>query len=450
MVDLHTSALKALGCFGDVVLHSNYVVVFWCIVLLTFFLVSPLAAFAVLLGALYVLLASWGQGPCTLPRFKGKFDVLLGQLHRASTLTPDMIANNNVTIHAFGPKLVIAYRKAPSHFASPLARVIVATASPQDLDAWTVIWEHHTGKDDLRETILFELQGKLFLYYVKLAPERRGFTPRRIQWTSTTDLKVWTDPVDVGAVGELVWDVKVREDVSGKEIAYKTSYVGNHYSADAEMTVLFEQSRDGIRWSPVGKESGVYTGGISEVSFEFTPRGDLVAIGRNEDGDRTGFGSQLFFARKTDLGKWQPLRVSLPHRFDSPRLVSMGGELILFARYAREPYALLPTWLPFGLQRFANLVYYSLRPKGAAAYRMNPPEVSGEGEWPSQPIELIRFLERAHGDTGFFSLAKLPGSSEDWVVANYTSMCHSGAPWIFGQIASTDIYVCRCRPIHLD
>lgn len=261
---------------------------------------------------------------------------------------------------------------------------------------------------------------------------------------------MWTEPVDVGEVSEIAWDVKVREDQQGKEIAYKVSYVGNHYAGDAECTVLFEQSRDGKRWSAVGKESAVYTGGISEVSFEFTASGDLVAIGRNEDGDRTGFGSQLFFARKGDLGNWQSLRTSLPHRFDSPRLVSMDGELVLFARYAREPYALYPTWLPFKFQRFANLVTYSLLPKSAAAYRIQPPEAGGEGNWPTEPIQLIRFLERAHGDTGFFSLAKLPGSSEDWAVANYTSTCHSGAPWIYGQTFNTDIYVCRCRPIHLD
>lgn len=47
-----------------------------------------------------------------------------------------------------------------------------------------------------------------------------------------------------------------------------------------------------------GLEHEVYSGGVCEVSFAFTPKGDLVAIGRNEDGDHTGFGSQLFFAPK--------------------------------------------------------------------------------------------------------------------------------------------------------
>merc|ERR1740121_1255803 len=88
------------------------------------------------------------------------------------------------------------------------------------------------------------------------------------------------------------------------------------------MSVVFECSRDGESWRPVGgKDAVVYEGGISEVSFAFTGAGDLVAIGRNEDGDATGFGTQLFFARKGDLGTWKALDVSLPYRFDSPRMV---------------------------------------------------------------------------------------------------------------------------------
>mmetsp|Transcript_121206 Transcript_121206/g.388237 ORF Transcript_121206/g.388237 Transcript_121206/m.388237 type:complete len:85 (-) Transcript_121206:57-311(-) len=50
------------------------------------------------------------------------------------------------------------------------------------------------------------------------------------------------------------------------------------------------------------------------------------------------------------------------------------------------------------------------------------------------------------GDTGFFSLTKPPGGAEDeWVIANYSSTCHSHAPWIYGQVFATDIFVCHCR-----
>jgi len=79
-------------------------------------------------------------------------------------------------------------------------------------------------------------------------------------------------------------------------------------------------------------------------------------------GDVTGFGTQLFFARKGSLGEWTHLKVSLPWRFDSPRLASNSlGEILLFARYAPAPYQLAPGWLPFMKQKIIDIdiLYYN-------------------------------------------------------------------------------------------
>lgn len=138
----------------------------------------------------------------------------------------------------------------------------------------------------------------------------------------------------------------------GRETAYKASYLGDHYGTD-DVHVLFEQSEDGLVWRPAGEDATVYRGGVCEVAFEFTQRGDLVAIGRNEDGDASGFGSQLFFAKRENLGSWTQLRISIPWRFDSPRMMrsDAGGHIILFARYAAARYDLAPSWLPFQYQK---------------------------------------------------------------------------------------------------
>jgi hypothetical protein len=319
----------------------------------------------------------------------------------------------------------------------------VSTSTSRQLEAWTQIWEYTTGNDDLREVLLFSLNETLFLYFACLAPDKTGFTPRRMQWTSTKDLHSWSSPIPVGRVSEITWDVKVREE-EGRQIAYKTSYVGNHYAVDALLTVHFEKSSNGKEWGPVGNgDSAVYVGGISEVSFDFTPRGDLVAIGRNEDGDATGFGSQFFYARKGDLGNWTSLKISNPYRFDSPRLICMDGEMLLFARYAAAAYNLTPEWLPMGFQRLVNLLSYSLMPKAGAIYRLCLPDDVG---FPKEPIELIRYFEATYGDTGFFSVAH-DDPTGDAVVANYSSNCHSSAPWFYGQVKATDVYVCRCQLI---
>lgn len=429
-------------------IHSPYTVAFWLCVVVAIICISPLAGFLVLLGAAYARLSSYGRPPMPLTRYQGSLDVLLGRHYRASTMCKSLPANNNVSIVAFQNRFVIAYRKADHHFASPLARMIVATASLEELETWEEAWSYTTGEDDLREMLLFEFQGRLFLYFACLAPNKRGFTPRRMQWTATDDIRNWSEPATVGRVSEITWDVKVCQD-SGEPVAYKASYVGNHYAADAQLEVHFERSSDAVTWRPVGdrENSIVYVGGVSEVSFAFTASGDLVAIGRNEDGDVSGFGSQFFFARREDLGSWTCMRLSVPYRFDSPRMLQLDGELVLFARYAKESYQAVPTWLPFGLQRFGNIILYSLLPKSAAVYRIQHPNEAGT--WDKCPAELIRFFEQTFGDTGFFSVAK-DVVTGGLIVANYSSHCHSHAPWLWSQMFATDVYVSRCKLLWVD
>mmetsp|Transcript_26541 Transcript_26541/g.48857 ORF Transcript_26541/g.48857 Transcript_26541/m.48857 type:complete len:440 (-) Transcript_26541:106-1425(-) len=375
----------------------------------------------------------------SLPRYKGPLDILLGRTFRASKSDPKFLANNNVSLVSFANKMVIAYRSAETHFASPSAKITVATST--NLEDWHDAWTYSTGQDDLREVLLWMFEDRLFLYFCSLAPNKRGFAPKGMSWTSTRDLKVWTDPVAMGRKTEITWDIKVHEGT-----AYKVGYIGNHYSDDCTLSVVFECSGDGENWKSVGKSEVVYVGGISEVSFAFTSKGDLVAIGRNEDGDHTGFGSQLFFAPRQDLGSWTPLKVCLPQRFDSPRMAVLSGEVVVFARYAQDPYTFVPDFMPFLMQKIGNIIAYSSRPKSSAVYKINIPD-DGQGTWPKEPIQLIRCFEDSFGDTGFFSVAKMCDESDDWVVANYASPVHSHATWFYGQVYATNIYVCRCVPI---
>lgn len=287
------------------------------------------------------------------------------------------------------------------------------------------------------------------LYFFSLKPAHGQFKPLHVFYTSSQDGIKWGEPQKVCYEGEVPWEIKVYGE--GKDaIAYKSSYLGDHYGT-ADVMVLFEQSKDALTWEPVPPctkdSSAVYRGGICEVSFEFTKAGDLVAIGRNEDGDQSGFGSQLFYAKKGSLGDWTKLKVSVPWRFDSPRLASTGdGEILLFARYAPHRYQLAPSWVPFSYQKVINLALCSLLPKSAAVYRLAPFQEWGEtGEG---AIQLIRCFEGSAGDTGFFSVTAEKGSGDSWVVANYTSTtCQSHAPWIYGQMMPSHVYVFRCRTV---
>ncbi|CAK0898508.1 unnamed protein product [Prorocentrum cordatum] len=388
-----------------------------------------------------------------------RLNVLLGRSWRVSQPDSTLRSNNNVSITVFKGKYFAAYRNADWHWPSKHASLLVATAS-HPAGPWKLVWKHKTG-EDLREMLLFELHGTLFLYYCSIDSGFLGtFNVKGTRCFLSQDGVTWSSPEGrgnglVSRPGELIWDVKVVPQDDGEPVVYKTSYMGGHYQAGgANMEVLFEQSRNGLDWTPCGssKDGVVYRGGISEVAFEFTQRGDLVAIGRNEDGDSSGFGSQLFFASSGDLGQWQALAQSLPWRFDSPRFcrVDATGDVLLLARYTYQKYAAAPSWLPLKVQEAVNIVLYSVRPKTAAVFRLAPAEswAGTSGPWHTcKPIELVRFFEHglAVADTGFFSVVPRPHTKDSWYVANYSAAGHSHAWWVAGQLASSHVYVAELR-----
>src|SRR4029077_20761079 len=132
---------------------------------------------------------------------------------------------------------------------------------------------------------------------------------------------------------------------------------------------FFSVSDDGLAWRSV-KNPYVYHGGVSEAAFEFLDDGTLWGITRNEDGDESGFGSQLITASAPDA--WTFPAHSDPWRYDSPRLFKHGDDLYLIAR--RDPVCAYDRgfrWLPRSWRKFALFAAYGLRPKRTALYRID-------------------------------------------------------------------------------
>lgn len=438
----------------DVATVLDYRLCFWSIFLSSTGFISLFSLWAapilVLLSGLFATMASFKrpERPDDIPLASGSLEIFLGRSYLASSETPGLHANNNVSITNFQGKYILAYRQSEYHLPSEKSRIVVASST--DLATWTTEWVYSNGSD-LRETILIEMNGKLILYFFSLVPMHNTFKPLHVYYTTSSDAKNWSAPREVCRRGEVPWEIKVYGDK-----VYKASYLGDHYGTD-EVLTLFEESSDGISWKPVGnsESSTVYRGGICEVSFEFTLNGDLIAIGRNEDGDATGFGSQLFYAKKGSLGDWISLQSSIPYRFDSPRMTrTEDGEILLFARYAPIPYQLAPRKLPFMYQKTINLVLYSIYGmKTAAIFRIAPQHEWGDDG--CRAVQLVRCFENTFGDCGFFSVARdLTLATSDqknrdqWVVANYSSTtCQSHAPWFYGQMRPTHVYVCRCHAL---
>ena len=59
----------------------------------------------------------------------------------------------------------------------------------------------------------------------------------------------------------------------------------------------FNKSTDGLNWEAVNPDKPiVYEGGISEVGWAYDIDGNIWGVGRNEHGDKSGWGSRTFFA----------------------------------------------------------------------------------------------------------------------------------------------------------
>lgn len=337
-------------------------------------------------------------------------------------------SNNNLSIALHQGRLFLAFRNAPLHFASAKARLIVLS-SPDLGRTWVYETSFATGRD-LREPFLLEVDGRLLLYYAELGDHAYTFEPLALWRSSRCGPRCWTAAEKWGGPGEIAWDFKVR---AGR--AWMTSYRGKHYDLGTpSIDIRFRSSVDGLAWQDVGSGS-VYRGGATEASFEFDRRGALWAITRNEDGDATGFGSQVASAEPGAPGSWRFPAHSNPSRFDSPRLFRHGQQIYLLARRDLGPPA--GARFPSLSGEFRKLLVwasYSLQPKRTALYRLDPA---------SRRFDLVCDLPSA-GDTAFPSIVRL--SAHEFLIANYSSAFHhADRSWIWGQLNGTGIYFVRLR-----
>ena len=93
----------------------------------------------------------------------------------------------------------------------------------------------------------------------------------------------------------------------------------------------FNHSSDGVNWEPINPENEVpYRGGISEIGWAFDLDGNIWGVGRNEDGDDSGWGSRIFSAPADDLSNWiWTEEKSDPEIYESPRMFRHGEDLYL-------------------------------------------------------------------------------------------------------------------------
>jgi hypothetical protein len=340
------------------------------------------------------------------------------------------VSNNNLSVALHDDRLYLAWRTAPSHFASARARLQVIS-SPDMGQSWVKETEIALGRD-LREPFLLSIGGRLRLYFAELGANPLAFEPGALWRTEREAPGRWAAPVKWGEPGEMAWDFKVRR---GR--AWVTSYGGKHYRVTpGQIAARFRSSSDGVNWTDVGRANvPVYRGGVSEISFEFEPSGRLWAVTRNEDGDGSGFGSHVVTAPPEAPGAWQFPARSAPERYDSPRLFRHGRDLYLVARRDLGP-PIGTRWerVPDLFRKLFIWQTYWLRPKRTTLYRLD-----------TEARRIVPLLDLpSAGDTAFPSVARL--GPDDFLIANYTSdLSQADETWLSGQLRPTKIYFVLLR-----
>jgi len=339
-------------------------------------------------------------------------------------------SNNNVAIARHDGRLYLAWRSAPTHFASSETRLYVVSSADEGK-----VWRFEDKielRADVREPHLLSLGGSLYLYFVEFGKSAYRFEPGRVWRSERAKDGGWGAPVRVPLDGEVPWDIQVRD---GK--AWMSSYAGAHYDLlhKGEIRVKLRESKDGLDWEPKGGDAVVHRGGASEAAFAFDKEGRLWAMTRNEDGDDSGWGSALATAAPGEPRRWLFPAESDPERYDSPKLFEHEGEIYMVARRdVGGPFDRRWRRLPFVVQRLAYMLGYWSRPKRTALYRIDRPQ---------RKVVWLQDLPSA-GDTAFPSIVSTGPHS--FLMANYSSpLDMQDASWLHGQISGrgTGIYLLR-------
>lgn len=339
-------------------------------------------------------------------------------------------ANNNLDVIVHEGRYFLAFRTAPSHFASD--ETVMYVVSSTDQETWQLETKIALGTD-VREPRFLSHGGELLLYFAKLGMDPLKFEPQGTFIVRYQSPGEWTSPVEwTDQPGFIPWRLR---DIGGT--AFMIGYTGgeNIYEINGEpLEVKWLKSSDGLEWEPVvpGKAT-VETGGGSETDWAFLPDGGVIAVTRNEAGDDTGWGSKICRAKPQDLGDWQCAPDK--RKFDSPLVIRHGEEIYLVARRnvtETGNYDLGRRDLPPKEQTQLYLFEYSFAPKRCSLWRVDPDALSV-----SFLLDLPSF-----GDTCFPSALKV--SDDEYDIYNYTSpLDGEDVDWIVGQGQDTLIYRVR-------
>lgn len=335
-----------------------------------------------------------------------------------------MRANNNLDAIRYDGKIFLAFRTAPTHFASSKTRLYII--SSEDGKKWNREAQIHIGTD-MREPRFLEFNGKLFFYFFEAGKNPLSFSPKKVWGMERASNGEWSERWQVkGLDGCVLWRAKVRNGV-----VYATVYCGgeNMYKLGNEaIDILFLTTSDGKQFVSANGQNPVVARGGSETDFEFDVDGSLYAVIRNEGGDGETWGGKVCTAPSDDIANWRCKPT--PFKYDSPLMFRHNEDIYLIARRNLDgEFDKGNRWLPNSLETIYYLGRYWFTKKRTTLYLLDKNNLT------FTPILDLP----SKGDTSFPAIVQL--SQHEYLLYNYSSPPQGKDRfWLSGQLHRTVIY----------
>ncbi|MBK9327844.1 MAG: hypothetical protein IPM95_00735 [Sphingobacteriales bacterium] len=322
-------------------------------------------------------------------------------------------SNNNLDIVLFSGRYYVAFRTAPTHFASKKTTLYIISST--DFKTWVYENSYSVGAD-MREPRFVVFKDRLFFYFFEGGTRLFKFEPKHI-WVSILSDNGWSEKQKTNMDGFVNWRFRVQ---SGK--LYLSAYYGvNLYTNEHQANLRLFTSENGIYFTPISEQAQIATQGAEEGEFIFDHSGNLWATVRLE-----GSGSYLCYASKDSIDRWKVKFSKL--KYDSALLFEYGDAIYLISRRHLKGDA-TKVEIPDDKQRMQNLIRYSFSKKVTALFRINKEKMEIE--------HIIDFPST--GDTAFPGIA--PRDENSFYLLNYSSDIHKRDKiWIGGQLGKTYIY----------
>lgn len=330
-----------------------------------------------------------------------------------------MKSNNNLDLVLYNERYFLAFRTAPTHFASKKTKLYILSSA--DLQNWKLEKEFFCGSD-MREPRFVIFQNKLLFTFFEGGKKLLRFEPRKIYQAEYTGEK-FSDPEDVGLDGYVPWRLKVHHDTLFLSAYYGVQLYHSGHRGDLRLFY----STDGKHFQKISDKPQCDWKGAEEGEFEFDEEGNLWATIRLE-----GEGALIAFADKDNASDWR--MTFSKFKYDSAIMFKYGEDLFVIARRNLDgdgKFAKASRNIPEKIRHKYNLVRYSFTKKTTALYKLDKK---------NKKLLFITDL-MGTGDTAFPAIVQNSAGKPEFILMNYSSDIHKkDKNWIRGQLSKSYIY----------